>query len=116
MKKIEAIFRSSRLYSVKTALAGIGIGGMTVYEVKGMGTQKGEVTSGGRPGTFTSSYLNPKTKIEVICDDTQAERVISVISRSARTGKVGDGKIFLYAVEDSIRIRTGERGREAVRA
>jgi nitrogen regulatory protein P-II 1 len=114
MKKIEAIFRSSRLYAVKTALAGIGVGGMTVYEVKGMGTQKGQVTSGGRPGTFTSSYLNQKTKIEVICDDTQAERVISVISTAARTGKVGDGKIFLYNVEDSVRIRTGERGDQAV--
>ena len=105
MKKVEAIFRGSRLYAVKTALAGIGVGGMTVYEVKGMGTQKGEVTSGGRPGTFTSSYLNPKTKIEVICDDAQAERVISVISTAARTGKVGDGKIFLYNVEDSVRIK-----------
>ena len=116
MKKIEAIFRSSKLYSVKTALAGIGVAGMTVYEVKGLGTQKGLATSGGRPGTFTSSYLNPKTKIEVICDDDQVERIISVISTSARTGKVGDGKIFLYDVEDSIRIRTGERGGQAVRS
>ena len=89
---------------------------MTVYEVKGVGTQKRVATSGGWPGTFTSSYRNPKTKIEVICDNDQVERIISVISNSVRIGKVGDGKIFLYDIEDSIKIRTGERGDQAVRS
>ena len=113
MQKIEAIIRSSQLYDVKGALTEKGVGGMTVYEVKGMGAQKGEST-GGRPGSFKGSNLNTKTKIEIICDESETESLVSAISTAARTGSVGDGKIFVYDIRDSIRIRTGERGNNAV--
>ena len=113
MKKIEALVRNSKLYSVKDALEKIGIKGMTVYEVKGLGIQKG-VTHGGRPGTVSGSELNPKTKIEIVCDDSDVTKIMGAIAESAKTGSVGDGKIFVYTIEDSMRIRTGERGSDAV--
>lgn len=113
MKKIEALVRNSKLYSVKDALEKVGIKGMTVYEVKGLGTQKG-VTHGGRPGTVSGSELNPKTKIEIVCDDNDVTKIMGAIAESAKTGSVGDGKIFVYTIEDSMRIRTGERGSNAV--
>lgn len=113
MKKIEALVRNSKLYSIKDALENVGIRGMTVYEVKGLGIQKG-VTSGGRPGSVSGSELNPKTKIEIVCDDDDVPKIMGAIAESAKTGSVGDGKIFVYTVEDSMRIRTGERGSDAV--
>ena len=112
MQKIEAVIRSSSLYKVKDALTELGVGGMTVFEVKGMGAQKGS-TGGGRPGSFKSDFL-PKTKIEVICDESKTEALVSAITENARTGSVGDGKIFIYDIKDSVRIRTGERGSNAV--
>ena len=114
MKKIEALIRNSKLYSVKDALDEIGIKGMTVYEVKGLGTQKGQATSGGRPGTTVGAALNPKTKIEIVCNDSDVDKIMNAISHSARTESPGDGKIFVYTIEDSMRIRTGERGSDAV--
>jgi nitrogen regulatory protein P-II 1 len=114
MKKIEALIRSSKIYSVKDALDEIGITGMTVYEVKGMGTQKAQAASGGRPGTTARAALNPKTKIEIVCNDSDVYKIMDTISRSAKTGSPGDGKIFVHTIEDSMRIRTGERGTDAV--
>ena len=113
MKKIEALVRNSKLYSVKDALENVGIKGMTVYEVKGLGIQKG-VASGGRPGSASGSELNPKTKIEIVCDDNDVTKIMDAIAESAKTGNVGDGKIFVYTIDDSMRIRTGERGSDAV--
>ena len=113
MKKIEALVRNSKLYSVKDALEKVGIKGMTVYEVKGLGIQKG-VVSGGRPGSVSGSELNPKTKIEIVCDNNDVTKIMNAIAESAKTGNVGDGKIFLYTIDDSMRIRTGERGSDAV--
>ncbi len=114
MKKIEALIRNSKLYSVKDALEQVGIKGMTVYEVKGLGIQKG-VASGGRPGAGAGgSELNPKTKIEIVCDDGDVTKIMSTIAEAAKTGSVGDGKIFVHTIEDSMRIRTGEKGSNAV--
>ena len=114
MEKVEAVIRTSQLYKVQEALTELGIGGMTVSEVRGMGAQKGEVTSGGRPGSFKGSSLNPKTKLEIICEESETESVVDAITNNARTGSVGDGKIFIFDIKDSIRIRTGERGNKAV--
>lgn len=113
MKKIDAIIRNTKFYAVKDALDEAGIKGMTVYEIKGVGSQKGEV-SGGRPGTFKNTELIPKTKIEIVCSDEDAEKIIAAITSSAQTGSVGDGKIFVSTVDDVIRIRTGEKGASAV--
>ena len=114
MEKVEAIIRSSQLYQVQEELTKLGIGGMTVSDVKGMGAQKGETAGGGRPGTFKGSSLNPKTKIEIVCEESETEPVVDTIKKNAHTGSVGDGKIFIFDVKDSIRIRTGERGNKAV--
>ena len=112
MKKIEAIIKPFKLEEVKDALIKIGIGGMTVSEVKGFGQQKGE-TEIYRGTEYVVDFL-PKIKIEVIVKDEDAEKVIETIANTARTGRVGDGKIFVIPVEDVIRIRTGERGEKAV--
>ena len=114
MKKIDAIIRSTRFYSVKEALDEIGVKGMTVYEVKGVGTQKGDTSSGGRPGSFKNTELIPKTKIEIVCDDQDADKIISTISSSANTGSIGDGKIFVSTIDNVIRIRTGDKGVSAI--
>jgi len=114
MKKIDAIIRNTRFYTVKEALDEVGVKGMTVYEIKGVGAQKGDTSSGGRPGSFRNTELVPKTKIEIVCDDEDAEKIISTITKSAQTGDVGDGKIFVSTVDDVIRIRTGEKGTGAV--
>jgi len=114
MKKIDAIIRNTRFYTVKEALDEVGVKGMTVYEIKGVGAQKGDTSSGGRPGTFRNTELVPKTKVEIVCDDGDAEKIISTITKSAQTGDVGDGKIFVSTVDDVIRIRTGEKGTSAV--
>ena len=112
MKKIEAIIKPFKLDDVKEALTDIGIQGMTVSEVKGYGRQKGhkEIYRGAE---YVVDFL-PKAKIELAVDDEIAEQVIEAITNTARTGKIGDGKIFVTTLEQAIRIRTGETGAEAV--
>jgi nitrogen regulatory protein P-II 1 len=112
MKKIEAIIKPFKLDEVKDALTNIGIYGMTVTETKGFGRQKGH-TELYRGAEYVIDFL-PKLKIEVIVDDAQVEKVVEAIMQAARTGRIGDGKIFIIPIEDVIRIRTGERGPEAV--
>ncbi len=112
MKKIEAIIKPFKLEEVKTALTKIGVQGMTVTEVKGFGRQKGHTES--YRGTEYEIDFLPKSKIEIIITDNLVTQVIETIERAAKTGKIGDGKIFLSQVEDIIRIRTGERGKEAI--
>jgi nitrogen regulatory protein P-II 1 len=112
MKKIEAIVKPFKLDEVKNALTKIGIQGMTVTEVKGFGRQKGHTES--YRGTEYSIDFLPKSKIEVIVADELVNQAIETIERAAKTGKIGDGKIFLSSVEEVIRIRTGERGKEAI--
>ncbi len=112
MKKIEAIVKPFKLDEVKNALTKIGVQGMTVTEVKGFGRQKGHTES--YRGTEYSIDFLPKSKIELIVADELVNQAIETIERTAKTGKIGDGKIFLSPVEEVIRIRTGERGREAL--
>ena len=112
MKKIEAIVKPFKLDEVKNALTKIGIQGMTVCEVKGFGRQRGH-TEVYRGAEYTIDFI-PKSKIEIIVSDELVTQVIETIERAAKTGKIGDGKIFLSSVDEVIRIRTGERGRDAV--
>ena len=112
MKKIEAIVKPHKLDEVKTALTKIGVQGMTVSEVKGFGRQRGH-TEVYRGAEYTIDFV-PKTKIELIVPDETVTQVIETIERAAKTGKIGDGKIFLFPVDEVIRIRTGERGRDAI--
>ncbi len=112
MKKIEAIIRPHLLESVKDALQTLGIQGMTLSEVKGFGRQKGH-TEVYRGSEYKVEFV-PKVKIEVVLDDELIERAVEVIIKTARTGKFGDGKIFIFPVEEAIRIRTGERSEHAV--
>lgn len=112
MKKIEAVIKPHKLDEVKEALNKLGIKGMTVSEVKGFGRQKGH-TELYRGAEYVVDFL-PKTKIEVVVPSEIAERVIQTITETARTGKLGDGKIFVENVEEVVRIRTGERGQEAI--
>jgi len=112
MKKIEAIIKPFKLEEVKEALAEVGVQGMTVTEVKGFGRQKGH-TEIYRGSEYTVDFL-PKVKIEIVVDDAQAEGVAQAIVKSANTGKIGDGKVFISTVEEAIRIRTGETGSSAV--
>ncbi len=112
MKKIEAIIKPFKLDEVKDALNEIGIQGMTITEVKGYGRQKGH-TELYRGAEYVIDFL-PKVKIEMMVSDRMADEVIRVIENKARTGKIGDGKIFISNVEDAVRIRTGQRGEEAV--
>lgn len=113
MKKIEAVIKPFRLDEVKNKLTSVGISGMTVIEVKGFGRQKGH-TELYRGAEYTVDFL-PKVKLEVLVTDEMAPKAIDAILESANTGKIGDGKIFVSSVEDVIRIRTNERGEEAVR-
>ncbi len=113
MKKIEAIIKPFRLDEVKNKLTSIGISGMTVSEVKGFGRQKGH-TELYRGAEYTVDFL-PKVKIEVLLPDEMAPKAIEAILESAATGKIGDGKIFVSTLEEVIRIRTKERGEDAVR-
>jgi nitrogen regulatory protein P-II 1 len=112
MKKIEAIIRPFKLEEVKDALTEIGIKGLTITEVRGYGRQKGhkEVYRGSE---YRIEFV-PKIKIEIVIDNDAAEKVIETIVKTAKTGQVGDGKIFVYNVEDVIRIRTEESGKEAL--
>jgi nitrogen regulatory protein P-II 1 len=112
MKKIEAIIKPFKLDDVKDALTGIGIHGITVTEVRGFGRQKGR-TEIYRGAEYEVAFL-PKIKIEVVVPDQITEEAISVIIARAKTGTIGDGKIFIFPLEDAIRIRTGERGDAAV--
>lgn len=112
MKKIEAIIRPHLLESVKDALQTLGVQGMTISEVKGFGRQKGH-TEVYRGSEYKVEFV-PKVKIEVVLDDEILERAIDAIAKTARTGKFGDGKIFVFPVEEAIRIRTGEHGEHAV--
>jgi len=112
MKKIEAIIKPFKLKDVKDALAGGGVEGLTVTEVKGFGRQKGH-TELYRGAEYVVDFL-PKVKIEVVVAENQVEPAIDAIVRSARTGKIGDGKIFVSAVEHVVRIRTGETNESAV--
>ncbi|MHB1582016.1 P-II family nitrogen regulator [Acidithiobacillus sp.] len=112
MKKIEAIIKPFKLDDVREALQDLGLAGMTVTEVKGFGRQKGH-TELYRGAEYVVDFL-PKLKLEVVVSDDMADRAIQVIEQAARTGKIGDGKIFVSAVERVIRIRTGEEGEEAV--
>ena len=112
MKKIEAIIKPFKLDEVKEALHEVGLQGITVTEAKGFGRQKGH-TELYRGAEYVVDFL-PKVKIEVVLDDAMVERAIEAIMQAARTGRIGDGKIFVSSVEDVIRIRTGERGADAV--
>ena len=112
MKKIEAIIKPFKLDEVKNALHEVGITGMTVTEVKGFGRQKGH-TEVYRGAEYVIDFL-PKLKIEVVVDDAIAEQAVQAIQDTARTDKIGDGKIFVAPVEQAIRIRTGEQGPDAV--
>ena len=112
MKKIEAIIKPFKLDEVKEALHEIGITGMTVIEVRGFGRQKGH-TEVYRGAEYVIDFL-PKIKIEVVVDDALALRAIEAIQHAARTDKIGDGKIFVFPIEEAVRIRTGERGSDAV--
>ncbi len=112
MKKIEAIIKPFKLEEVKSTLTKIGVQGMTVSEVKGFGRQKGHTES--YRGTEYAIDFLPKSKIELIVMDELAPQVVSTIERSAKTGKIGDGKIFVSPIEEVIRIRTGEHGKDAI--
>ena len=112
MKKIEAIIKPFKTEPVKEALMAMGVEGMTLSEVKGFGRQKGhsEIYRGTE---YTVDFL-PKVKFEMVVPDDRAQRVVEAILRTAKTGKIGDGKIFVGQVEEAVRIRTGERGMEAL--
>lgn len=112
MKKIEAIIKPFKLEEVKDALADVGIEGMTVSEVKGFGRQKGH-TEIYRGSEYTVDFL-PKIKIEIVLPDDKVEAALKAIGEAAKTGKIGDGKIFVLPVENAVRIRTEEKGDEAV--
>jgi nitrogen regulatory protein P-II 1 len=112
MKKIEAIIRPFRIDDVREALAEIGVKGMTLTEVKGYGRQKGH-TELYRGSEYQIDFL-PKIKLEVVVADANAERVVETIIKAAKTGQVGDGKIFISHVDDAVRVRTGESGEAAL--
>lgn len=112
MKKIEAIFKPFKLDDVKEALNNIGIHGLTVMEVKGYGRQKGH-TELYRGAEYVVDFI-PKVKIEVVITDEQVGLVVEAIASSAKTGRIGDGKIFVSSVDDAVRIRTGERDNDAL--
>ena len=112
MKKVEAIIKPFKLDEVKEALHEIGVSGITYVEAKGFGRQKGH-TELYRGAEYVVDFL-PKLRLEVVVDDAMVERVVEAIANAARTGRIGDGKIFVSNVEEAIRIRTGERGTDAI--
>ncbi|MDC1383621.1 P-II family nitrogen regulator [Candidatus Puniceispirillum sp.] len=112
MKKIEAIIKPFKLDEVKEALHDVGIQGITVLEAKGFGRQKGH-TELYRGAEYVVDFL-PKIKIEVVIDDAMTDRVVDAIQNAAKTGRIGDGKIFISTIDGAIRIRTGEQGSDAV--
>ena len=112
MKRIEAIIKPFKLDEVKEALQEAGLQGLTVYEARGFGRQKGH-TELYRGAEYVVDFL-PKVKVELIVDDTAVQAAVETIANAAKSGRIGDGKIFVSPVEEAIRIRTGERGREAL--
>ncbi len=112
MKKIECVIRPIKIDDVKEALAAIGVTGMTVTDVRGYGRQRGR-TEKYRGNTYIVNLL-PKVKVEFVVPDDRAEEVAEVVMEAARTGEIGDGKVFIASVEDAVRIRTGERGDAAL--
>jgi nitrogen regulatory protein PII len=112
MKKIEAIIKPFKLEEVKDALAEVGVEGMTVCEVKGFGRQKGH-TEIYRGSEYTVDFL-PKIKVEIVLPDNRADAAVQAIVKAAKTGKIGDGKIFVTAIAEAIRIRTEEKGENAI--
>jgi nitrogen regulatory protein P-II 1 len=112
VKKIEAIIKPFKLDEVKEALHEIGVSGITVTEAKGFGRQKGH-TELYRGAEYVVDFL-PKVKIEIVVEDSVAERAVEAIQQAAKTDRIGDGKIFIYNLEDAVRIRTGERGGDAL--
>jgi nitrogen regulatory protein PII len=112
MKKIEAIIKPFKLEDVKEALAGLGVEGMTVSEVKGFGRQKGH-TEIYRGSEYTVDFL-PKLKLEVVLADANVQPAVDAIIKAAKTGKIGDGKVFVSSIENAVRIRTEETGEQAV--
>lgn len=112
MKKVECVIRPTKIDEVKEALAAIGVTGMTVTDVRGYGRQRGR-TEKYRGNTYVVNLL-PKVKIEFVVPDSRAEEVVDVILEAARTGEIGDGKVFVSEVEEAVRIRTGERGEAAL--
>ena len=112
MKKIEAIIKPFKLDDAKEGLAAAGIQGLTVSEVKGFGRQKGH-TELYRGAEYVVDFL-PKVKLEIIVSDDNVTQVVETIEKAAKTGRIGDGKIFVFPVDDVVRIRTGERGDEAI--
>jgi nitrogen regulatory protein PII len=112
MKKIEAIIKPFKLEEVKDSLSEIGIEGMTVIEVKGFGRQKGH-TEIYRGSEYTVDFL-PKVKVEIVIADNRMESAVAAIVKAAKTGKIGDGKVFVSTVEQSVRIRTEEKGEQAL--
>ena len=112
MKKIEAIVKPFKLDEVREALSDMGVTGLTVSEVKGFGRQKGH-TELYRGAEYVVDFL-PKVKLEVVVEDSLAERVVEAIAQAAQTGRIGDGKIFVSTIEEALRIRTGERGSDAI--
>ena len=112
MKKIEAVIKPFKLDDVKEALHEVGVSGITVTEAKGFGRQKGH-TELYRGAEYVVDFL-PKVKIEVVCTDDLVDRAVEAIQQAARTGRIGDGKIFVTNVEEVVRIRTGERGSDAI--
>jgi len=112
MRKVEAIIKPFKLDEVKEALQAIGVQGMTVSEVKGFGRQKGH-TELYRGAEYVVDFL-PKIKLEIACSDDMVDKIVQAIVQAANTGRIGDGKIFVYPLQDVIRIRTGESGPDAV--
>ncbi len=112
MKKIEAIVRHHRVESIKEALVAMGLHGMTISEVRGFGRQKGQ-TETYRGAEYRVDFV-PKVKVEVVVDNGKLDAAVEAISKAARTGQVGDGKIFVSNLEDTVRIRTGESGSDAL--
>jgi nitrogen regulatory protein P-II 1 len=112
MKKVEAIIKPFKLDEVKESLSGIGVQGLTVSEVKGFGRQKGH-TELYRGAEYVVDFL-PKVKLEIIVRDEQVVEVVETIEKAAKTGRIGDGKIFVLPIDEIIRIRTGERGSDAI--
>ena len=112
MKKIEAIIKPFKLDEVKEALHEVGLQGITVLEAKGFGRQKGH-TELYRGAEYVVDFL-PKIKLEIVVEDEMLDRAVEAIQNAAHTGRIGDGKIFIVPIEDAIRVRTGERGREAI--
>lgn len=112
MKKIEAIIRPGKLEDIKEALSKYNVHGLTISQVMGCGMQKGHKEY--YRGTEVTMNLLPKIKLEIVCKDTNIDEIVSIVVKEAKTGEVGDGKLFIYNVEDAVRIRTGDRGETAI--